>query len=128
MVVLDADTQFQFQTEVEFTLPLGFVDDAGRIHRSGVMRLATALDEVAPLQDPRVQSNQAYVSILLLSRVLTRLGTMAPVPPAVVERLFSTDFGYLQDLFIRLNNAGSSLAETACPDCGSHFAVDLAAG
>jgi hypothetical protein len=126
MAVVDAHTQLH--TEVEFTLPLGFVDDSGNVHRSGVMRLATALDEVAPLQDPRVQSNSAYISILLLSRVLTRLGSLAPVPPTVVERLFSTDFGYLQDLFIRLNESGSSLAETACPDCGSHFSVDLAAG
>jgi hypothetical protein len=114
------------RTDVEFTLPLGFVDDAGRIHRSGVMRLATALDEVQPLQDARVQSNQAYISILLLSRVLTRLGSIEPVTPAVVERLFSADFAYLQDLYVRLNEAGSSLAETQCPDCGSRFAVDLA--
>ena len=114
------------RTDVEFTLPLGYVDDAGRIHRSGVMRLAAALDEVQPLQDSRVQSNQAYISILLLSRVLTRLGSIAPVPPAVVERLFSADFAYLQDLYVRVNEVGGNLAETQCPDCGSRFAVDLA--
>jgi hypothetical protein len=121
-----ADTDNLLRTEVEFSLPLGYVDDAGRIHRTGVMRLATALDEVQPLQDARVHTNQAYVSILLLSRVLTRLGSIAPVPPAVVERLFSADFAYLQDLYVRLNESGSSLAETQCPDCGSRFAVDLA--
>ncbi len=115
-------------TEVEFALPLGYVDEAGRIHRTGVMRLATALDEVQPLQDPRVQSNEAYVSILLLSRVLRRLGSIEPVTPAIVERLFSADFAYLQDLYVRLNEAGNSLAETQCPDCGSRFAVDLAGG
>jgi len=114
------------RTDVEFTLPLGYVDEAGHIHRSGVMRLATALDEVQPLQDARVQSNQAYVSILLLSRVVTRLGSIEPVNAVVVERLFSADFAYLQDLYIRINEAGGSLAETQCPDCGSRFAVDLA--
>jgi hypothetical protein len=123
-----ADTDNLLRTEVEFTLPLGYVDDAGRIHRSGVMRLATALDEVQPLQDARVHSNQAYVSILLLSRVLTRLGSIAPVPPAVVERMFSADFAYLQDLYVRINESGTSVAETQCPDCGSRFAVDLASG
>ena len=121
-----ADTDNLLRTEVEFTLPLGYVDDAGRIHRTGVMRLATALDEVQPLQDARVHSNQAYVSILLLSRVLTRLGSISPVPPAVVERLFSADFAYLQDLYVRLNESGTSVAETQCPECGCRFAVDLA--
>jgi len=121
-----ADTDNLLRTEVEFTLPLGYVDDAGRIHRTGVMRLATALDEVQPLQDARVHSNQAYVSILLLSRVLTRLGSIAPVPVAVVERLFSADFAYLQELYVRMNESGSSVAETQCPACGSRFAVDLA--
>src|SRR5712691_4887831 len=94
------------RTEVEFTLPLGYVDQAGTLHRQGVMRLATAFDEVQPLQDPRVQSNQAYLSILLLSRVLVKLGTVSPVPPAVVEGLFSADFAYLQDLYVRLNVTG----------------------
>src|SRR5687768_6115227 len=91
------------RTEVEFTLPLGYVDGAGRVHRTGVMRLATALDEVQPRQDPRVQTNQAYVSILLLSRVLTSLGSISPVPPSVVEGLFSADYAYLQDLYVRVN-------------------------
>jgi hypothetical protein len=116
----------QLRTQVEFTLPLGYVDPAGRIHRSGVMRLATALDEVQPLQDPRVQTNSAYVSILLLSRVLISLGSIAPVPPSVVEGLFSADFAYLQDLYMRVNEPGASLAETQCPECGSRFAVDVA--
>src|SRR5919197_6107533 len=102
------------RSEVEFTLPRGYVDEAGRIHRSGVMRLATALDEVQPLQDPRVQSNEAYVSILLLSRVLTRLGSIEAVTPAVVERLYSADFAYLQDLYVRIYKVSESMAETRC--------------
>jgi hypothetical protein len=114
----------QLRTQVEFTLPLGYVDQAGHIHRSGVMRLATALDEVQPLQDPRVQTNEAYVSILLLSRVLTSLGAISPVPAGVIEGLFSADFAYLQELYMRLNEPGGTVAETQCPDCGRRFAVD----
>ena len=123
MAVADLPT---LRTAVEFTLPLGYVDAAGRVHRSGVMRLATAIDEVQPLQDPRVHSNQAYVSILVLSRVLTSLGSISPVPPSVVEGLFSADFAYLQDLYMRVNEPGGTLAETQCPACGSRFAVDVA--
>ncbi len=112
------------QTEYEFTLPLGFVDEAGTLHRDGVMRLATALDEVEAMRDPRVRANDGYLSVLLLSRVLARLGTIEPVPAERVERLFSADFAYLQDLFVRLNDAGS-VAETECPACRTRFAVDL---
>lgn len=115
------------QTEFAFTLPCGYVDDQGGLHRAGTMRLATALDEVEPLRDPRVQANQAYVSILLLSRVITRLGEIGPVSPAMVERLFSADFAFLQDLYVRVNDSGSSLVETRCPSCGARFALDVAA-
>jgi hypothetical protein len=113
------------RTEFQFTLPCGFIDDVGDLHRAGVMRLATALDEVQPLRDLRVQGNQAYVAILLLSRVITRLGSIEPVTPAVVERLFAADFTYLQDLYIRINEAAGALAETQCPECGLRFAVDV---
>ena len=114
------------RTEVEFTLPLGFVDSSGKLHRLGVMRLATAVDEVQPLQDPRVLANQAYLSILLLSRVVMRLGSISPVPASVVEGLFSADFAYLQDLYMRLNEPGGTLADTRCPECGTQFTVDVA--
>jgi hypothetical protein len=90
------------------------------------MRLATALDEIEPLRDSRVRLNQAYLSILILSRVITRLGEISPVQPAVVEGLFSTDFTYLQDLYVRVNDLGTTLVETECPSCGTHFSVDLA--
>src|SRR5579862_8910988 len=92
-----------FQTEYQFTLPCGFVDAAGDLHRTGVMRLATTLDEVQPLADARVQSNPAYVAVLVLSRVVTQLGTLKPVSPAIIERLFAADFAYLQEVYVRLN-------------------------
>ena len=114
------------QTEFEFTLPCGFVDEQGNLHRQGTMRLATALDEVEPLRDGRVRANDVYLSILLLSRVVTRLGEISPVSPAIVEKLFSADFTYLQDLYVRINNAGPTLVETQCPSCGTRFALDLA--
>jgi hypothetical protein len=113
------------QTEFAFTLPYGYIDERGDRHQQGVMRLATALDEIEPLRDPRVQENQAYVTILVLSRVIIRLDGVAAVTPAVIERLFSADFTYLQDLYIRINDAGTSLIETACPACGTHFTLDV---
>jgi hypothetical protein len=116
------------QTEFAFALPYGYVDERGDVHRQGVMRLATALDEVEPLRDPRVQANEAYLSILLLSRVLLRLGDISPVPPPVIERLFSTDFTYLQEFFVRINDQGMSLVETQCPACGVRFSLDLGGG
>jgi hypothetical protein len=92
------------------------------------MRLATAFDEVDAMRDPRVRANEAYLSILLLSRVLNRLGALAPVPAEVVERLFSADFVYLQELFVHLNDAGGSVIETECPSCGTRFPIDMAQG
>lgn len=116
------------QTEFEFTLPRGYVDEQGTLHRHGTMRLATALDEIEPLQDPRVRANEGYLSILLLTRVVTRLGELGQPTAAVVERLFSADFAYLQELYRRVNELESSLIETQCPTCGSRFALDLAGG
>jgi hypothetical protein len=114
------------QTEFDFSLPCGFVDQSGTLHRSGRMRLATALDEVESLRDPRVQANQAYLSILVLSRVITQLGGISPVGPEVVERLYSADFAYLQDLYVQVNDLGGTLVETQCPSCGTRFSLDLA--
>ena len=88
-----------FQTEYEFTLPLGYVDGEGNLHREGVMRLATAADEILPLKDPRVQANQAYLVVILLARVVTRLGSVAQINPKVVEGLYAADLGYLQELY-----------------------------
>jgi hypothetical protein len=114
------------QTEFEFMLPRGYVDVHGNLHRQGAMRLATALDEIEPLQDPRVRANEAYLSILLLSRVITRLGDMRQISPAIIEHLFSADMAYLQDLYMRVNDIGNSLVETQCPHCGTCFVLDLA--
>src|SRR5215472_8280281 len=112
MSVGEAQSPRVLRREVDFTLPLGYADDTGTLHRQGVMRLATAADEVHPLQDPRVVANPAFVSILLLSRVVVRLGSISPVTPGVVERLFSADYAYLQDLYVRLNEPGATLADT----------------
>lgn len=114
------------QTEFEFTLPRGYIDTHGNLHRRGTMRLATALDEIEPLQDARVRTNEAYLSVLLLSRVITSLGGIRPVNPAIVEGLFSVDIAYLQDLYMQVNDGGTSLIETQCPTCGTRFAIDLA--
>ena len=97
-----------FQTEFEFTLPRGYVDDAGKVHKTGTMRLATAADEILPLRDPRVAANQAYLVIILLSRVITSLGTPPAVGVSTVERLFSADLAYLQDFYRRINETGTS--------------------
>jgi len=115
------------RTEFEFTLPRGYADAAGNLHRQGVMRLATALDEVEPLQDARTQANDSYLSILLLSRVVMSLGDVSPVTPVIIEGLFASDFAYLQQLYVKLNDGDSHLVETQCPTCGSRFELDLIA-
>ena len=93
-----------WQTEYEFTLPKGYVDAQGVVHREGVMRLATAGDEILPLKDPRVQQNAGYLSVILLARVITKLGTLAAVDTNVVEGLFTIDLSYLQDLYEKINS------------------------
>ena len=96
-----------FQTEFEFTLPKGYLDSDGNLHRKGVMRLSTAIDEIAPLRDPRVKSNPAYATIIILSRVITRLGALSEVTPMVVEGFFAQDLSYLQDFYRRSNGLES---------------------
>ncbi|MHB8960058.1 MAG: hypothetical protein ACYDAN_10570 [Candidatus Limnocylindrales bacterium] len=114
------------RTEYPFVLPRGYVDDAGVLHRDGVMRLATARDEILPQRDPRVRENEAYLTVLLLSRVVTRIGSVSPVTTGTIEGLFASDLAFLQDLYRRVNAEGSSRAEVACPACGHAFWVDLA--
>jgi hypothetical protein len=111
------------QTEFTFTLPKGYVDPDGNLHREGVMRLATARDEIAPLQDPRVQRNSAYLVVILLSRVVTKLGGLADVNPGVIENIFSADLAHLQDLYRRINQNGHALATVTCPLCENDFEV-----
>jgi len=113
------------QTEFEFTLPRGYVDREGNLHRQGVMRLATAMDEIAPLRDPRVTSNQAYLAVILLARVITRLGSLSDVNTGVIEKLFSADFAYLQDFYRQINENGTAKVSTSCPECNHKFEVDL---
>ena len=90
-------------SEFEFTLPLGYRDGDGNLHRQGVMRLARAADEILPLKDHRVQANPAYLPIIVLSRVIVRLGTLQMVSTAVIEEMFSADFNYLQALYNKIN-------------------------
>jgi hypothetical protein len=112
--------------EFEFELPVGFVDGDGITHRQGVMRLATALDEIEPLGDPRVEANEAYLVILLLSRVVTRLGNLPAVTPQVVERLYAADLAYLQEVYQRLNAPQPVVVNAACPNCGTKFPLQVA--
>ena len=112
------------QTEFPFTLPRGYVDGEGNLHREGVMRLATAADEILPLKDPRVQTNPTYLVIILLSRVITRLGSLTDVNPKIVEGLFASDLAYLQDLYNRINGSGSTQIKAICPKCEHAFEVE----
>jgi hypothetical protein len=114
-----------FQTEHEFTLPLGYADADGNLHREGVMRLATAADEILPLKDPRVQSNEAYLILILLSRVITRLGSLPQINPKVIEGLYSADLGYLQEFYNRINRNGHAGVEAQCPKCAHEFAFEM---
>lgn len=109
------------QTEFEFTLPMGYVDKDGDVHKQGVMRLATAMDEIAPMRDPRVKSNEAYHTVILLSRVITQLGDLSHINPHVIENLFSADLAHLQDLYRRVNENGHADVEVQCPNCEHTF-------
>lgn len=112
------------QTEFPFTLPHGYRDADGTLHREGVMRLSTAYDEIAPLRDPRVQRNPGYLVIILLSRVITELGTVTQLNTKVIEDLFSGDLVYLQDLYQRINQNGHSRFHVTCPHCQGEFEVE----
>ena len=114
-----------FRTEFEFTLPRGYVDKDGKVHKKGVMRLATAKDEILPLQDYRVKQNRAYLVVILLSRVLTRLGDVKSINPSVIEELYASDLAYLQDFYRRINEDGTSHVKVTCPECKHAFEVDL---
>jgi hypothetical protein len=113
------------QTEFDFVLPKGYVDQYGGVHREGTMRLATAMDELAPLRDPRVRNNEAYLVILLLSQVITRLGTLSQVTPAIVERFFAADIAYLQDMYRRINDVDIPTLAVICPNCEHEFEVEI---
>jgi hypothetical protein len=123
-----APTRESLRTEFDFVLPRGYVDDDGNVHREGRMRLATARDEILPQRDPRVRENEAYLTVILLSRVVTRLGSITQVTPATVEGLFASDLAFLQDLYRRVNSEGTTHVAVTCPSCKHEFAVDVAGG
>lgn len=110
-----------FQTEFEFTLPKGYVDSEGNLQRTGVMRLATAADEILPMKDPRVQANPAYLTVILLSRVITKIGNLPQIDTKVIEGLFASDFSYLQDFYGRINENGNTKIRVTCPKCEHIF-------
>lgn len=115
-----------FQTEVEFTLPRGYMDEGGMLHREGVMRLATAGDEIGPLRDSRVQSNPAYLTVIVLSRVVTKLGSLPDVNPRIIENLYASDVSYLQSLYqqINTNGNGNGHKKVTCPNCSEEIEVE----
>jgi hypothetical protein len=113
------------QIEFNFTLPRGYMDSDGTLHKEGVMRLATANDEIAPMKDPRVQVNPGYLAIILLSRVITRLGDLPQVNPRVIEEMFAADFAFLEDLYRRINSNGHNRVQVVCPGCEKKFEVEV---
>ena len=113
-----------FQTELEFTLPCGYLDEDGTLHRQGIMRRATAADEILPLKDPRVIKNPAYLVVILLSRVVTHLEGVSPINPKVIENLYATDLAYLQDLYNEINQLGNGRRPVTCPQCEHTFEME----
>lgn len=114
-----------FETEFEFELPRGYVDKNGEVHKHGTMRLANAADEIVPLSDPRVKMNPGYLSILLLERVVTKLGKLKRVDSHVIESLFTADMAYLQDLYQKINAVEPPVATMRCPKCSHEFRSEL---
>ena len=113
------------KSEYAFTLPRGLVDSAGTVHREGTMRLATARDEIEPLRSIEVRQNEAYLSVLLLARTVTRIGEFTDITPELVEGLYAADFDHLQRLYERINSDGEAVGVVACPVCSEQFEVDL---
>jgi hypothetical protein len=109
------------QTEFEFILPRGYVGESGDLHKKGIMRLANASDEILPMKDPRVQRNPSYLAVIVLSRVVTKLGELSDVTPGTIENLFIGDLTYLQELYRRINGDGNLVLDLKCPHCGESF-------
>jgi phage FluMu protein gp41 len=114
------------QTEFEFTLPCGYLEPDGTLHREGTMRRATAADEILPLKDPRVAKNPSYLIVILLARVVTRLGGIEQINTKTIEDLFSTDLAYLQKLYNEINSLEES-EKVVCPSCSHKFQPEVAA-
>lgn len=114
-----------FQTEVPFTLPKGYLDKDGTLHREGVMRLATAADEILPMRDPRVQQNAGYLSIILLTRVIIKLGTLPVIDTKIIEGLFTADLAFLQNLYQMINTIEPMKVQAVCPACGKTYTMEI---
>lgn len=115
-----------FPTEFPFTLPVGLTDPEGNVHKEGTMRLATAFDEIEPLKDPRVRANPGYLVVILLSRVITKLGSLEYINTKAMENLYAADLAYLQDFYQRINQNGHSRFHVCCPHCQGEFEVEAA--
>lgn len=113
------------QTEFSFTLPKGYVDSDGNVHKEGVMRLATAADEILPLKDQRVKSNPAYLSCIVLARTIAKIGSIDSISTKLVEDLFASDLGYLQAFYKQINGVGNTSIPTRCPKCDTTFETEL---
>jgi len=113
------------KTEFEFELPMGYVDKQGTLHKNGFMRLATAMDEITILNDMRVQSNEAYIVIVLLARVITTLGSLKSINTNVIENLFAADLTFLQEFYRQINESGHTRRAYSCPHCEEDFELDL---
>ncbi len=120
--------QVALRTEFDFELPRGFLDEDGIVHKHGTMRLATARDELLPLYDARVQENAAFTTVVLLSRVITVLGTLPAITSNTIENMFASDVAFLQDFYRRINAEGHTRVAVTCPECSHRIAVDLAGG
>ncbi|GBF72266.1 hypothetical protein PA598K_00505 [Paenibacillus sp. 598K] len=114
-----------FRTEYEFELPRGYVDENGNLHRRGVMRLATAADEILPMRDPRVQQNPGYLTIILLARVITKLGDLRAVDTKTIEKLFTADLAFLQNFYREINETEQLTVKAICPKCDHEHEVDV---
>ena len=113
------------KTEFEFELPMGYVDKDGNLHKQGTMRLATAMDEITIINDMRVQSNEAYIVIVLLARVITSLGSIKSINTNVIENLFAADLTFLQEFYRQINESGHTRRAYVCPHCEETFEMDL---
>ena len=113
------------KTEFEFELPMGYVDKDGNLHKQGTMRLATAMDEITIINDMRVQSNEAYIVIVLLARVITSLGSLKSINTNVIENMFAADLTYLQEFYRQINESGHTRRAYVCPHCEEPFELDL---
>lgn len=114
-----------FRTEYPFKLPKGFVDEAGVVHQTGVMRLATAEDEILPMRDPRVQQNPGFLTVILLARVITKLGDLKVIDTQVIGKLFTADFAYLQNFYREINEIEKPQVRTVCPECKKNIEVEV---